>query len=92
MTSARPTFELVVKSVTMGTLDWDLPLAHPTAVWHLETLSCCRKKAAEVLLASRKHGYEVFSMEKIYEDPYQWCLTDGHTISFVSIRAQEPQT
>jgi len=92
MTSARPTFEVVWKSLVVPQTDDDLPSSAPTEITRYDRLAGARKQAAEILIGARRRGYEVFSMDRLYDDPYQWCLTNGEYVHFLSIRAQEPQT
>lgn len=92
MTIARPHFEVVWRSLLIPKTDDDLPSSAPTEVTTFDRLAGARKQAAEILIGARRRGYEVWSMDKLYDDPYQWCITNGEFVHFLSIRSTEPQT
>lgn len=93
MTIARPHFEVVWKSLRVPATDEDLPTSAPTEITTWPRLKHARKQCAEILIGARGRGYKVFSLDNLYgESPYEWCLTNGEFVHFLSIRATEPKT
>ena len=90
MTSARPAFELVWKSLRVPLADDELPTTAPTEVIEYQQLKSARRMAAEILVGGRGRGYRVFTMDLDRTDPYRWCMINGEFVHFISIRAQEP--
>jgi len=93
MTTAGPTFEVIWKSLRVPENDDDLPTSAPTEITTWPRLKHARKQAAEILLGARGRGYMVFRLDKLWDhQTYEWCMTNGEFVHFLSIRAQEPQT